>query len=49
MFVSKLKVKGQDGSEISIQQFLQASFLNMWELIARTVGDLEGVVGFEVR
>ncbi|KAI0658179.1 glycoside hydrolase [Cubamyces menziesii] len=48
MFVSKLKVKGQDGSEISIQQFLQDSFLNMWELIARTVGDLEGVIGFEM-
>ncbi len=32
-----------------MQQFLQESFLNMWEVIAKTLGDLEAVIGFEVR
>ena len=48
MFAPKLKVKTQDGRAVTIQQFLQDSFLNMWELIARTLGDLEAVIGFEV-
>lgn len=32
-----------------VQQFLQNAFLGAWEVVARTVGDLEGVIGFEVR
>ena len=48
MFAPKLKVKGTDGREVSIQQFLQGAFLNMWELVVRTVADLEAVIGFEV-
>jgi hypothetical protein len=31
-----------------IQQFLQNSFLDMFEVLARAVGDLDGVLGFEV-
>ena len=49
MFASKLKLKAQDGRELSVQQFLQESFLNMWEVVAKTLGDLEAVIGFEVR
>ncbi|OSC99248.1 glycoside hydrolase family 5 protein [Trametes coccinea BRFM310] len=48
MFAPKLRVQSRDGSEVSIQQFLQESFLSMWELVARTVGDLEAVIGFEM-
>ncbi|KAI0703877.1 glycoside hydrolase family 5 protein [Cerioporus squamosus] len=47
-FAPKLKLKAPDGREVSVQQFLQESFLNMWEVIARTLGDLEAVIGFEV-
>ncbi|CDO77352.1 Glycoside Hydrolase Family 5 protein [Trametes cinnabarina] len=47
-FAPKLRVKTRHGIEVSIQQFLQDSFLNTWELIARTVGDLEAVIGFEM-
>ncbi|KAI0649639.1 glycoside hydrolase [Trametes meyenii] len=47
-FAPKLKVKAPDGREVSTQQFLQDSFLNMWERVARTVGDLEAVLGFEI-
>ena len=49
MFAPKLKLKAQDGRELSVQQFLQESFLNMWEVVAKTLGDLEAVIGFEVR
>ena len=49
MFASKLKLKAQDGRELSVQQFLQETFLNMWEVVAKTLGDLEAVIGFEVR
>ena len=49
MFAPKLKVKDAEGKEVSIQTFLQTTFLNMWQVVAKTVGDLEGVLGFEVR
>ena len=49
MFAPKLKLKAQDGRELSVQQFLQETFLNMWEVVAKTLGDLEAVIGFEVR
>lgn len=42
-------MKTRDGSEVPVQQFLQNAFLGAWEVVARTVGDLEGVIGFEVR
>lgn len=42
-FAPKLKVGG-----VSIQQYLQEKYLKAWELLARTIGGLEGVVGFEV-
>ncbi|KAI0819374.1 glycoside hydrolase [Trametes gibbosa] len=48
MFAPKLKAKMADGREVTIQQFLQESFLNMWEVIAKAVGGLEAVLGFEI-
>ncbi|KAH9834996.1 glycoside hydrolase superfamily [Rhodofomes roseus] len=48
MFAPKLKVKNTDGEEVSIQTFLQTAFLNMWQVVANTVGDLEGILGFEI-
>ena len=48
-FAPKLRVKSKDSKEMSVQQFLQNAFLDMWETVARTVGDLDGVIGFEVR
>ncbi|OCH85892.1 glycoside hydrolase [Obba rivulosa] len=47
-FAPKLKVKNQAGEEVSIQSFLQTAFLNMWEVVVQTVGELEGVLGFEM-
>ena len=48
MFAPKLRVKDVEGQEVSIQTFLQTAFLNMWKVVAKAVGDLEGVLGFEV-
>ncbi|PSS32123.1 hypothetical protein PHLCEN_2v2119 [Hermanssonia centrifuga] len=47
-FAPKLKVKNPAGEEVSIQSFLQGAFLNMWEMVAKTVGDLDGVIGYEI-
>ena len=47
-FTPKLKVKDAAGQEVSIQTFLQESFLKAWEQLAKATGDLEGVIGFEV-
>jgi hypothetical protein len=47
-YAPKLLVKDRHGREVNIQQYLQNAFLDMWELVARSVGDLEGVLGFEV-
>jgi hypothetical protein len=44
-FAPKLRVL--DG--VPIQHFLQDAFLDMWETVVRAVGDLDGVLGFEVR
>jgi len=44
-FSPKLRVR--DG--VPIQRFLQDTFLDMWEVVVRAVGDLDGVLGFEVR
>lgn len=43
MFAPKLRI-----GDVSAQQFLQDRFLDMFEQIAKAVGDLEGVIGFEV-
>ncbi|OBZ77054.1 hypothetical protein A0H81_02987 [Grifola frondosa] len=47
-FAPKLQVGDQRGGDVSIQTFLQTAFLDMWEVVAKTVGDLEGVLGFEM-
>ncbi|PPQ65139.1 hypothetical protein CVT24_003229 [Panaeolus cyanescens] len=47
-FAPKLRVKNQHGQEVSIQQFLQTCFLDMWDQVAAAVGDLEGVIGFQM-
>ncbi|KAJ3558217.1 hypothetical protein NM688_g1061 [Phlebia brevispora] len=47
-FTPKLRMKNPRGEEVSIQAFLQETFLDMWEAIARAVGDLDGVLGFEI-
>ncbi|OCB87310.1 glycoside hydrolase family 5 protein [Sanghuangporus baumii] len=42
-FAPKLMVHG-----ISVQQFLQERYLKAWEVLAGTVGRLEGVIGFQM-
>jgi hypothetical protein len=49
MFAPKLTVDDGKGSRVPIQQFLQTAFLRMWEQVAKAVGDLDGVIGFQVR
>lgn len=34
---------------VPIQRFLQDAFLDMWETVVRAIGDLDSVLGFEVR
>ncbi|PPQ80789.1 hypothetical protein CVT26_015204 [Gymnopilus dilepis] len=48
VYTPKLRVKNKHDQEVSIQQFLQNCFLDMWDMVARAVGDLEGVVGFQM-
>ncbi|KAF8237581.1 glycoside hydrolase family 5 protein [Tricholoma matsutake] len=47
-FAPKLLVKDRRGVDVPIQQFLQNSFLDMFEVLARAIGDLDGVLGFEM-
>ncbi|KAJ3921255.1 glycoside hydrolase family 5 protein [Lentinula edodes] len=47
-FAPKLLTKGKHGDPISVQQFLQDAYLDMSEMVVKAVGDLEGVVGFEM-
>jgi hypothetical protein len=47
-FAPKLKVKNQAGQEVSIQEFLQGAFLDMFDKLVEAVGDLDSVIGFEV-
>lgn len=42
-FAPKLKIDG-----VPVQEYLQTRFLKAWELLARTVGRLDGVLGFQV-
>jgi hypothetical protein len=46
-FAPKLRVKDGD-KEIPIQQYLQDAFLDMYGVLVQAIGDLEGVLGFEV-
>lgn len=39
---------GSNSSKVNVQTFLQDRFLDMWEQLAKAVGGLEGVLGFEV-
>ncbi|KAG2006941.1 cytoplasmic protein [Coprinopsis cinerea AmutBmut pab1-1] len=47
-FAPKLRVKGTDGEEVTIQKYLQDAFLGTWEEIVKAVGDLEGVIGVQM-
>lgn len=47
-FAPKLLVKDRNGDDVPIQKFLQDAYLEMSALLARTLGDLDGVLGFEV-
>jgi hypothetical protein len=47
-FAPQLKVKIKDGTEVPVQQFLQDAYLNMWELVVKTLADLDCVIGFDV-
>jgi hypothetical protein len=47
-FAPKLRVKDNDGKELPIQEYLQNAFLDMYEVVVQVIGDLEGVLGFEV-
>jgi hypothetical protein len=45
---NKLKITMVDGNVKCVQQYLRDAFLDMYEVVAQTVGSLEGVIGFEV-
>lgn len=47
-FAPKMKVKNVAGQEVSIQEFLQGAFLDMFDKVVEAVGDLDSVIGFEV-
>ncbi|PPQ89778.1 hypothetical protein CVT25_008064 [Psilocybe cyanescens] len=44
IFAPKLLVKNKHNQDVPIQQFLQNSFLDMWEMVAGAVGDLDGMM-----
>lgn len=48
-FAPKLVVKDARGNDVNIQTFLQEHFLNMFDEIMKATGDLEAVLGYEVR
>ena len=47
-FAPQLKIRTDDGKEVPVQQFLQDAYLNMWEVVVKTLADLDCVVGFDV-
>lgn len=47
-FAPSFKVEGQDGKPVSIQAYLQNAFLAAYDKLVEAVGDLPGVLGFEV-
>ena len=42
-------MKDEKGRMVSIQKFLQDAYLSMSEVVVKAVGDLDAVLGFEVR
>lgn len=48
-FAPQLKIKTEGSKEVPVQQFLQDAYLNMWEVVVKTLADLDCVVGFDVR
>ncbi|CAA7263297.1 unnamed protein product [Cyclocybe aegerita] len=49
VFAPKLLVKNKHNQDVPIQEFLQNAFLDAWDMIVRAVGDLEGVLGFQMK
>ena len=47
-FAPKLKIKARNGQQVPVQQYLQTAYLNMFEVVASKLGDLDGVLGFQV-
>jgi hypothetical protein len=47
-FTPKLKVKTRNGHLVSVQQYLQGAYLDMFDVVASKLGDLDGVLGFQV-
>ncbi|KAF7319648.1 Glycoside hydrolase family 5 protein [Mycena chlorophos] len=47
-FAPKLLVKDRDGKQVPLQQFLQNAYIDMSVMLAKAVGDLEAVIGFEM-
>lgn len=47
-FAPKLLVKDHKNQSVPIQQYLQNAFLDMFEVLVKSVSDLKGVIGFEV-
>jgi hypothetical protein len=41
-------VKARCGDLVPIQQYLRGAYLDMFEVVASKLGDLEGVLGFQV-
>jgi hypothetical protein len=41
-------VKARSGDPVPIQPYLQGAYLDMFEVVASKLGDLEGVLGFQV-
>ena len=47
-FAPKLKVKSRNGQQVPVQKYLQDTYLDMFDAVASKLGDLDGVLGFEV-
>jgi len=47
-FAPKLKITTRNGCQVSVQQYLQGAYLNMFDVVVSQLGDLEGILGFEV-
>ncbi|KAI6041477.1 glycoside hydrolase family 5 protein [Pisolithus marmoratus] len=47
-FAPKLRIPMSDGQTKPVQQFLQDAFLDMYTAVVRALGDIEGVLGFEI-
>ena len=47
-YAPKLKIPTPNGELKSAQQYLQDAFLDMYTVVVQKLGDLEGIIGFEV-